>query len=222
MKKFGRGLKSIFIFLIVLLSLSAVVGIVFMNAMNYEDTDKVLVFSEDLNKGFQLTSEKLDDKIKYITIPSNAIPKTAYVSKSELIDQFINQDVSAGEFVTKKTLNKEYPFHVRHNIPENKSLVSVKFDRADSANAWNVFNEQVVTILYSPSSSSIMNESYSKYSRECQIQGEIFDIKDSQYYVQGEEMFDPTKLLYITFLVDKEDAIFISHIKDKGRIEVIQ
>ncbi len=60
------------------------------------------------------------------------------------------------------------------------------------------------------------------YLKEKSVDATIYSIKDSQYYMQGELEYNPSKLLYITFLVKDNQALFLSRAKDKGRIDIIQ
>lgn len=211
MRKFGRGLKTIIILIVVILGLTLIVGKLLKSVVNYEDTANVLVYCQDISKG-----EKIDERaIKFIRIPKTDIPKTALISIDAISNKYIKENVYKGEFVTQNTLSDEYPYHIKYNIPKGYSLVSLKFDQADAANAWNVFEEQKINLVYTP------NKNETLLTKRI-IHATIYSIKDSQFYVKGELEYDPTKLLYITFLVTKEEAIYIANYKDRGRIDIIQ
>lgn len=221
MKKFGRGFKSILILMLVLLGLTVATGYVFKGVINYEDTASVLVFTGELPKGELITSTNVNSYVRSIKIPKTSIPSSALVNVDDLVDQYLNETVYTGEFVTSNALSTVYPFNKSFDIPEGMSLVSVRFDRPDDANAWNVFEGQEISLIYSPSI-NIGNATASVYSTEKNINATVFAVKDSRFLVQGETDYDPTKLLYVTFLVSDSDAVFISRVKDKGRLDIIQ
>jgi hypothetical protein len=221
MRNLGRTIRTIFILLFVILGLTTLVGQVLKGVINYEDTASVLVYAQDIRKGEQIKGGDEEKLVKFIKIPRSEIPATALDSTEGLANLYINEDVFDGEFVTHNTLSETYPFQVSYDIPSGHSLVSVKFERGDSANAWNVFEGQEITLVYTPSP-SIVSGIDEAYSSEKLLDATVYSIKDAQYYVQGELEYNPTKLLYITFLVKRSDAVFISHIKDKGRLDIIQ
>lgn len=221
MGNLGRTIRTIFILVAVIVALAVVVGQVLKGVVNYEDTTSVLIYSSDFAKGEQIKSSNVADFVKTIKVPKGDVPPTAIKSTDDLKEQYINEDVFKGEYVTQNTISADYPFHVSYDIPDGYSLVSVKFDRGDSANAWNVFDGQEIQLVYTPNTMSMANANV-QYLTERLINCTIYSIKDSQFYVKGELDYNPTKLLYITFLVNDKDAVFISHIKEMGRLDIIQ
>lgn len=221
MGKLGRSIRTIVILVAVIIALTVVVGQVLKSVVNYEDTESVLVFSRDIAKGELIDKGKVDSYTKLIKVSRSEIPPTALTSTEDLADKYISEDVFKGEFVTENMISEEYPFRISYDIPEGYSLVSVKFERGDSANAWNVFEGQEIKLVYTPSTNAVVSNSLDYLSDKI-LKATVYSIKDSQFYVQGEVEYNPTKLLYITFLVKDSDAVFISHVKDMGRLDIIQ
>lgn len=221
MSNAARSIRTILILLVVIILLTVTVGQIFKSVVNYEDVVSAVVFSKDIPKGELIKTSDVSLYMSTVTVPRAALPPTALASMSLSEDMYIGEDVFKGEFVVDHALTAEYPFRVSYDIEDGYSLVSVKFERGDGANAWNVFDGQEVSIVYTPST-AMANSEEGSYMSDRLITGTVYSIKDSQYYVQGEKEYNPTKLLYITFLVKEDDAVFISHVKDKGRLDIIQ
>jgi hypothetical protein len=217
MRNFSRGIKTILILVLVVISLAFISGQVIKGVLDYESTESVLVFKSDIQKGTILKDNNFFKYVKEINISASAIPSTALQSMHEIKRVFISENVYEGEFITANSLSEESPFHIRYDIPEGYSLISLRFDKPDSANAWNIFVEQEISLVYSPS-----NSTKDKYSEERIIDAVVYSIKDSQLFVDGELEYNPSKLLYVTFLVTEDEAVYLARVKDKGRLEVIQ
>lgn len=220
MSNIGRSFRTIIILLVVIIALTVTVGQIFKKVVNYEDTVAAVVFSRDLKKGELIKAGEAGLVMSTVTVPRMALPPSAITTTDTNGDMYISEDVYKGEYVVAHALTAEYPFQISYDIPSGYSLVSVKFDRADGANAWNVFEGQEVSLIYTPSISMAGEDT--TYLSERTVSGKIYSIKDAQFFVQGEQEYNPTKLLYITFLVKENDAVFITHAKDKGRIDIIQ
>lgn len=235
MRNFGRRLKTVLLLTLFLFMLVSASGILLRSILDYEDTASMVVFDKDYPMGEKILVDNVTDLkgvMSVITVRKSAIPAIAYTSLEEVVASvdketkafFTLTDVYEGEPVPRPVLIGESPFRVNYDLAEGQRLVSVRFDRGDDANAWHVKAGQDIQLIYTPNriDALVSDAKKTPYAEPRVIEATIFAIKDANYYVDGEAEYNPEKLVYITFVTNENDAVFIATAKNTGQFSLIQ
>lgn len=212
--KISKIVLALFILVILLCCFALIVR----GLIDADPKEKVLVFKKDLKTGTIVTPNMIDEKDeKYLASPSNTIKNI-----NDCVGLCLIQNVYKNQYVVKDILTDKDDYISIPEVEDGNSMVTIKFDKVDSANGFLIDENQDIKLFYFPSDYTMdEKEKQLDYNNEREMDVKVLKIKDDSLYGSDEELYDKTRPKYITFECTNEDAKFILSAKDKGRFEIM-
>jgi pilus assembly protein CpaB len=212
-KKLLKSVNNLIILVIIVVILLAVQSYLVRQASNIDAKVTVYVATTDIE-----ANTLIDDKMlratqrNLIDVPLNYVK-----SKSDIVGKFaVNNIYRNEELLTNdlKIYKDDFFFNLENT---NNQFMSIAFN-SDAANGWRLMKDQRVNIIFSPyqvSEGSVL--SMPRVIENIRVVDILSETLKSYNINSNEEMGVPK---YIIFEVTPDIAEYLTHVKDKGRLEI--
>lgn len=198
------------------LAVALFVGLVYVQrqAVEFEITENVMVFSRNLVRGEEITEKDLT----YISIPVTQIIGSYIKDSDEIVGLYAGENLSRGQIVKKDHLSStKLP---GKNELGNERMIALKLD-IDQAAAWQIELDEEVEILFMPDryDEGEDNPTYTDGMRnEKKITAKVVDIFNDALVSVNEPNYAGTPH-FVLIQASEEDTAFIARVKGLGRFE---
>lgn len=219
MKRFGWIIGAVIIVIVLVVAEMTIISY----ASGDNTKQRVVCAKVRIKKNTVITPNMLEIK----EISSDAVHPSALENIDEAASMCAGMDIEEGEMLLKSKLQPDKP-DIVYAEDASKRLISAEF-RIDQANAWQLFENQYVDIIFVPNNTDEQDRvpyaegvtnispasSGIRVMKGIRIAG-VMDENAKKMDIQESECIPR----YVSFEVTQEQAAFLAYAKNNGKLEL--